>query len=515
MNHRIFLTAACCVAHTVAFIWMTPMVTAAEPGVARLPGTSSSPAITFPSDQSEFMLATETVQPSIGWQRHQESQRLAGVPANYHQAPGNGDDRQHAPNLDARIGSPSPELATAASSANIELTAYHHLKALNANQFARSQSTGGIEQGHASQSYATQIDHAVQIRPVMVFDDDGSGAGVDPVAAPEQLPTPDFYEDESYNLTCGPGCTAHHHGGWLWTFGVEETFLVPDRDGTQASVLVTSPFETFSATPKESMELGPRLWFGIQKPHWQLLGRMWLLNSVDNEFDPVLLGTGDRRGSLIDNDVQAFTVDFEVQRLFIGADCWNHYLGFGYRFASLEDVSRVSATSLDTTNPIAAVVQADAFALSKFDGSGLTVSFGATKPLHVGCCAQLDFFYNLRGSMCWGNVDTAAQTSVVVLDPNIPGTANRFDAAAATGRDELFIGELQVGTRWTHQLKCVPGVAFFHAAFEYQWWDVDGGIAFSESAALVNANSGLATAVSGPNTEISLIGFALGAGMIW
>jgi len=405
-----------------------------------------------------------------------------------------------------RIVDVQPERATIRS----EPSAYSHLMALQSNQYNASVSTGEIERPSTSRAQ-----HTAQIRPIFIADDGAPSSGEAAVNEPELVPPSDRYSEPVYEVACGPGCNAHNHGGWLWTFGVEETFLVPDRDGTQATVTAMTPAVSFASTPKESMEFGPRLWFGIQKPHWQVLARLWLLNGVDNDYDPVLLGTGDNLGSIIDNDVQAFTVDIEAQRLFIGADGWNHYIGFGYRFASLEDVSRVSVTALDPTNPIAAVTQADAFAYSQIDGSGMTVSFGATKPIHCGCCSQLDFYYNLRGSLIWGEVDNAVQTSVVIVDPNIPGAANRFDAASATGSDEMFIAEFQVGVRWTHQLKCMPGIAFFQTAFEYQWWDADGGIAFSESAALLNASSGSATAVSGPNTEIGLVGFTAGAGMVW
>jgi hypothetical protein len=52
-------------------------------------------------------------------------------------------------------------------------------------------------------------------------------------------------------------------------------------------------------------------------------------------------------------------------------------------------------------------------------------------------------------------------------------------------------------------------------AFEGQWWDCDGGLAFTESAGLVNNLGGGAQASSGPNVELQMIGFTLGAGLNW
>jgi hypothetical protein len=389
---------------------------------------------------------------------------------------------------------------------SIERSAVNAHRAIPMNLGPDSHSSRRVDRdGQPPQDFLS----AINVQPVSLASTQTEGQQV----SPEIVPTPDVSFGEA-DVKCAPDCVDHGHCGWLWILGVEETFVVPNRDGTFSSVSVTTPFETFGATADDQMEFGSRLWFGMQFPCWQILTRLWFLDGVDNDHDPLLLGA-DRRSTITDSNVQVFSLDVEARRTFCGADGWNHYIGFGYRFSHLEDVAHVTAIGLDTTNAIPAIVTADAFGRSKIDGSGISVPFGATRPLHCGCCSQLDFFYNLRGSIVWGNIESSAITAVTVNDPNIPGVANRLDAAAAAQNGEVTIGEVQIGLRWTHELTCAPGVAFCQGAFEYQRWDVAGGLAQSTSTALINANQGTAVSFSGPNNEIEFIGFSIGLGMVW
>jgi hypothetical protein len=312
-------------------------------------------------------------------------------------------------------------------------------------------------------------------------------------------------------------CCDYDHCGCIWIFGLEATFLVPVRDGLDASIVLASQNEVFRSNGDNNMEFGPRLWFGIQKGCWQFRGRFWSLNGVEDDTNPLLLGTGDTIGLANGSFVDATTVDAEALRVFCCPGDWNLYAGFGFRYAKLHDVANLSGTIIDD-QALPGIVQAQAIATHEIDGSGITIPVGGFKPLHRFCCSTLDCFWNLRASVVWGDIDSSAQTSVQVFDPNGalgPGAASRLDAAAASTNDEMFIGEVQVGLRWTHHLQCAPAIASMWIAFEGQWWDSDGGFAFTESAALVNSLGGGAQASSGPNIEMQMIGFTLGAGLNW
>lgn len=300
----------------------------------------------------------------------------------------------------------------------------------------------------------------------------------------------------------------------MFVFGSEITCLGPDRDGVYSTVSIASPVDEFTAASDNNMEFGPRIWFGLQKGCWEVLGRFWYLGGIENNADPLEIGTGDTRGLLIDSDIEAYTVDVEAIRHFCCAEYWDLYVGCGYRYASLEDVAYVTGTGADG-NLVPGVIHATAFAHNEMAGSGFLVSFGGSRPVHCFCCSTLDFFWGLRGSLNWGGIRSTAQTTVTVIDPNAPGAATRFDSATASTGDELFIGQLQVGMRWTHALRCAPAIAYCHIAFEYQWWDADGSLAMVESVAGVNDNVGRALANAGPNVELSLVGLTLGSGLMW
>ncbi len=314
----------------------------------------------------------------------------------------------------------------------------------------------------------------------------------------------------------GGACCDYDHCGCIWIAGVEATFLVPVRDGLDASIVLANQNEVFRSNGDNNMEFGPRLWFGVQHGCWQFRGRWWALNGVEDDTNPLLLGTGDTIGLANGSFIDAMTVDAEALRLFCCAHDWNFYAGFGFRYAKLHDTANLSGTLIDE-QAFTGIVQSQAIATHEIDGVGFTIPVGGFKPLHRWCCSTLDCFWNLRASFVWGDIDSSAQTSVQVFDPNgiVPGAASRIDAAAASTNDEMFIGEIQVGLRWTHHLQCAPAIASMWIAFEGQWWDSDGGLAFSESAALVNNIGGAAQASSGPNVELQMLGLAIGAGFNW
>ena len=89
-----------------------------------------------------------------------------------------------------------------------------------------------------------------------------------------------------------------------------------------------------------------------------------------------------------------------------------------------------------------------------------------------------------------------------------------YSSALAATDDEGFIGEMQLGLQFEHQLACSPARYFVRAAVEYQYWNADGASAAAGSQAFTDdvTISSLATA---DNFEMSLIGFVIGAGLLW
>jgi hypothetical protein len=212
--------------------------------------------------------------------------------------------------------------------------------------------------------------------------------------------------------------------------------------------------------------------------------------------------------------VNAYTVDVEAYRRFCCTDSWTFDLGFGFRYASLKDVGHVTVTKADAEIPNV-LTYANATAIAEAHGPGITLFFAGDRPINLSCCSSLKWFWRAQGSVTWGGITSAAQTTVMVSSRDPVAQASRLDAAAARTEDEMFITSFRTGVSWEHALMCLPGVAFVDLAFEYQWWDADGGVAGAESVGLVGPNYGRAVAVAGPDLEMSLVGFTLGAGLRW
>jgi hypothetical protein len=222
----------------------------------------------------------------------------------------------------------------------------------------------------------------------------------------------------------------------------------------------------------------------------------------------------DTRGFLSDGGVETYAVDAEITRNFCCSDGWDFDVAFGFRYASLEDLAHVSLTGTDG-RILPTIALADATSITEFYGPGITAAFGGDKAIYRSCCSQLKLFWTVRGSIVWGDITSSTQTAVTVVDPFPTGYADRVDFALARTEDEMLIGELQVGLQWEHQLRCTPAAAFARIAFEYQYWDADGGWAETQSLASVNATSAIASASAGPDIELEMIGFTLGAGLTW
>ncbi len=84
--------------------------------------------------------------------------------------------------------------------------------------------------------------------------------------------------------------------------------------------------------------------------------------------------------------------------------------------------------------------------------SRLALGWQGTRPLRNHC--HLNLFWNLRGSILWGDARAAAATSAFATDRAAAALAEDW-AVAGTGGD-MFIGEVQLGLQYERQLQCAP-----------------------------------------------------------
>mgnify|MGYP006969380492 FL=1 len=307
----------------------------------------------------------------------------------------------------------------------------------------------------------------------------------------------------------------HHYGGNLAVVGgVEATFLFPILDSGNASVFVEDYFgayNTLYATSAVSLDdemfVSPRIWVGLQHcSGWGVNARMFRLGDSDSVFvpdTPFFL-----QSHFATSRLRAETFDVELTK------SWCNYYGdgrnfaFGFRYANLEASELVEAHAEVNGDFAQAMGLTDRY----FDGPGFTFAYGGTKAT-CGCCG-VNLFFNFRGSFLWGDIRNAAQTTAFAFDPGVAGAATDFSTAVAETDDMTFIGEIQLGVRWQHQLQCCCARAFLSTALEYQYWHADGGLAAAGETASTD-DVQLAALASAGDLELHLIGVTVGTGLVW
>jgi hypothetical protein len=139
----------------------------------------------------------------------------------------------------------------------------------------------------------------------------------------------------------------------------------------------------------------------------------------------------------------------------------------------------------------------------------LTSAFYGYKPV----CCDFSLFYSIRNSVIFGNNESQAASSVTAQTVGGPN-AGGANSAIANSNSTLYIGEIQLGTQWNHQFKCIPVVGFFRIAGEYQFWASNNSVANSFSTAALGGTSATAAAFAG-KTDLSFYGFAVATGCMW
>jgi hypothetical protein len=338
--------------------------------------------------------------------------------------------------------------------------------------------------------------------------------------AEEAAPAPAAATCES----CGDGCcdvcyTACKSCGPCWTCrsGVEATFLSPQINGNPGFVgiadlvnpFVVNAYEIDSdAAAADNFYVAPRLWLGFQKGCWGIVARHWQLRAAESFSDPLLgVVAGDPTGAYASEKVNMYLTDVEVNRSFV-RNCWKLDGSFGVRHGSLDVESIVTAT-----DPVAGgeLFSGSALTSRQFNGTGLTFGLQGRRP--VRCGSSLNYFWNARGSVLWGEHDATAAASTSVIGAG--GAAANTTFATASSDTEMWIAELQAGLEWDYALRCLPANAFFRVAAEYQYWDVaDGAFATVDSFAIAPTAEAFATATAG-DISMNLVGFSIGTGFTW
>ena len=179
------------------------------------------------------------------------------------------------------------------------------------------------------------------------------------------------------------------------------------------------------------------------------------------------------------------------------------------RYASFENRSSASAAGFfEGGFDLATAAAASG---TSFHGTGLTFALAGRRQLG---CSNLHLFASGRGSVLWGDAEVWANAESSAI--SFPSAAAVEAAGAyASGSTEAWIGEFQVGVQWEYALECLPAVAFFRTAFEYQYWNIQGnGFAGAESLAIANLSGGFAEATSGAS-NVHLYGLSVGTGLTW
>jgi hypothetical protein len=296
---------------------------------------------------------------------------------------------------------------------------------------------------------------------------------------------------------------------------IESVFLFPQfhRDFLTASYFFPGgdgDLVTNSAlgSTDGSLLIAPRITLGVQGEKWGLQFRYFnATNWATGGFLPALPDTGNVGFANVD-DFRAYNTSLEVlRRGCIGA--WEMYGMLGAQYGSLNNDRLLNVTTTGTLPLSAANVQTTAFSTQQFNGTGLTFGFWGSRP--IACDSPFSLFLLNRYSVLWGQGVAATQTSAAV---GIQATATD-GALVSKLPGDMFIAELQLGLQWQAQLQCFPGTAFVRLGMEFQYWDTNCGFFTANESFAVGSDAGGITSATATDQLVSLIGFNLGAGIMF
>ncbi|TWT32062.1 hypothetical protein [Blastopirellula retiformator] len=326
----------------------------------------------------------------------------------------------------------------------------------------------------------------------------------------------DHYQTDQYQTACGPACGCCRSG---WRVGVEATFLAPSG-GNQAGwtfANATTPVTNSFATSDYGiggLTPAPRIWASyVCDSGWGVQFRYWELNSSSNYNDPFFV-VGDTFGYASGTNLEMYAFDLEAVKEFCVCD-WNMVGTFGYRHA-MRDTNETIGFNGIIARPGGLGGGNDIFAgtasgIANFEGDGLTFSLSGYRC--SDCCWGLQWFWNARGSVLFGDTYVGALTHAQLISPS--GNATQTNGGFAGSSDSIFVAEFQLGAQWSAPLKCIGGRFFVRGAFEYQNWGEMGGAAGATST-VGELNVGeLTMNALAPSDSLDLVGFAFSTGIVW
>jgi len=307
---------------------------------------------------------------------------------------------------------------------------------------------------------------------------------------------------------CYQCCEPEH----LFEVGVEALFLRASLDGASSSVTafdaVGTPVASVASSSSDDSELAgaPRIWLGVGRGCWGVRGRYFDLQAGDHDFGnpgtlPNALG--------FSRQFRAYTADIEVTRKFCLNNCGGLF-SLGARRARLDSSTHATPVSAIGGD----IVQGTANTFREFDGTGVTVGLQGNKPIG-NPCHGLSLFCGARASFLWSDARAASGTTTSASN-FLGATSNRQFAAAGTDEAEMTITELQLGLQHARKLECMPVVAFFRVAAEWQRWSDQSDLLTSanSTSAIVPGASVIANANTGAQT-LDLVGLVLAAGITY
>ncbi len=305
--------------------------------------------------------------------------------------------------------------------------------------------------------------------------------------------------------------------GWGKTFGLaggaEMTFLAPQLNGTAPRITtwdLAAPSQLDYSTGLADIDEfhpGSRVWLGVQAAQWGLVGRYWRFSNAAIYRDAAVdsLGADAFPAVLAESRLDAYALDFEVTR------AWQLAQGrteasLGVRFASLDHDAALHTQSSFNNDLLFGL----AASLREYRGTGLTVGWSGQQPFFGS--QQFRLFWNTRTSALWGTVRNTAESQALIHTPG--GWLSDAEAQGAEVERPMFIGEIQLGLEWTHQLTC-PAAVFARVAGEYQTWIVDGGDVLASASATDPGVAARGAVSRGPGIQAAFVGLSLGFGLHW
>ena len=315
------------------------------------------------------------------------------------------------------------------------------------------------------------------------------------------------------------GCGCHGPSPIVFTHEVEASFLYMDIAGTATAGQLDAPAVPVAAlylsqdADLDSQLTGiPRIWLHAQKCCWGIGARYWTLGESESLFTPLNLLNLNIVGNYSMERIHAETGDLVVTYSFHPGHIASFQFDAGLRYAEYENESLHLANAAFTD----AVAHSSGVALTAFDGTGVTAGVRGTIAIHH----QVSFFWGVRGAVVFGDMTTSAQTAATAIY-GVDPAAGAIDAAGTLSDEELYIGEVQLGVQWEHQLQCIPATAFFRVAGEYQHWEIDS-LARSEADSIVQVDVLPANDVIVASSQaranapyVDMYGISISAGLSW